>query len=141
MKTIYTTLLATALLVSILAVQTSAAGYAVNSVGGWHAVNVRTDCTADETYSDTQPAIVSVLPTIQSITMRQARLQLLAMGLFGTVDSTIAGMTGDAGMAVKITWQYSSTVERSNPLFQNIKTMLGFTDAQEEIFFTEGSKL
>lgn len=129
------------LLTVALSVQSSFAGYCSNSSGGWRAVDTLSDCTADETYSGTQPPIVSIPPVIQSITMRQARLQLLAMGQLDAVTNAIAAMTGADGQAAQIAWQYSSTVERSNALFLSIKTTLGFTDAQVETFFNDGSKL
>lgn len=130
------------LLVVTFSAQTVAGGYCARNDGlGWRAVNTLYDCTADETYSDTQPEIVPIANAIQSITMRQAREQLLAMGLFGTVDATISSMTGIEGDKARITWQYSSEVRRDNTLFQSIKTVLGLTDAQVETFFNDGSKL
>lgn len=74
---------------------------------------------------------------ITSLTMRQARLQMLAMGVFDDVEDAIA----QAGQVAQIQWEYATTVDRDNALFKSIKTALGFTDEQEEQFFNEGSKL
>jgi len=74
---------------------------------------------------------------VTSLTMRQARLQMLAMGVLSQVETAVA----QAGQAAQIEWEYARTVDRDNALFQSIKTALGFTDEQEEIFFNEGSLL
>lgn len=74
---------------------------------------------------------------ITSLTMRQARLQMLAMGVLSQVEAAVES----AGDSAKITWEYSSTVERDDAVFKAIKAALGFTDEQEEQFFTEGAKL
>ena len=74
---------------------------------------------------------------ITSISMRQARLQMLVMGVLSQVEAAVA----QAGQAAQIEWEYATTVERDNMLFQSIKVALGFTDEQEETFFNEASKL
>jgi hypothetical protein len=74
---------------------------------------------------------------ITSITMRQARLQMLAMGVLSQVEMAVT----QAGQPAQIEWEYAITVERDNALFQGIKAALGFTDEQEEQFFNEGSLL
>ena len=74
---------------------------------------------------------------ITSISMRQARLQMLAMGVLSQVEAAVA----QAGQAAQIEWEYAATVERDNGLFQGIKIAMGFTDEQEEAFFNEGSLL
>jgi hypothetical protein len=71
------------------------------------------------------------------LTMRQARLQMLAMGVLSQVEAAVS----QAGDAAQIEWEYAMTVERDYPLFLAIKGMLGFTDEQEETFFNEGSLL
>jgi hypothetical protein len=76
-------------------------------------------------------------PRITILTMRQARLQMLAMGVLSQVEAAVA----QAGDAAQIEWEYAMTVERDYPLFLAIKGMLGFTDEQEETFFSEGAKL
>ena len=135
----YFKLIAPIFLILVAVAQSSASGYAVNNTGGWHAVNSSADCGTGETYSDIQPPVT--VSSIQFISMRQAKLQLLAMGLLTAVNTAVAGMTGDAGAAAQINWQYAATVDRNNALFQSIRTAMGFTDAQVETFFAEGNKL
>lgn len=74
---------------------------------------------------------------VASLTMRQARMQMLAMGVLSQVETAVA----QAGQAAQIEWEYATTVERDNGLFQSIKVALGFSDEQEETFFNEGSLL
>lgn len=76
-------------------------------------------------------------PRVTVLTMRQARLQMLAMGVLSQVEAAVA----QAGDAAQIEWEYAQTVERDYPLFLAIKGALGFTDEQEEQFFSEGSIL
>lgn len=80
---------------------------------------------------------VAYKPRITILTMRQARLQMLAMGVLSQVEAAVS----QAGDAAQIEWEYAQTVERDYPLFLAIKGMLGFTDEQEETFFSEGSLL
>ena len=84
-------------------------------------------------------ALVAALPAqpVTRLTMRQARLQMLAMGVLSQVEAAVS----QAGDAAKIEWEYAQTVERDYPLFLAIKGMLGFSDEQEETFFSEGSLL
>ncbi|OPY84606.1 MAG: hypothetical protein A4E65_00251 [Syntrophorhabdus sp. PtaU1.Bin153] len=90
--------------------------------------------TLEADYLANQEALAS---RVTSLTMRQARLQMLAMGVLSQVETAVA----QAGQAAQIEWEYARTVDRDNALFQSIKTALGFTDEQEEIFFNEGSLL
>lgn len=84
-------------------------------------------------------ALMAALPKVPvtRLTMRQARLQMLAMGVLSQVEAAVA----QAGDAAQIEWEYAMTVERDYPLFLSIKALLGFTDEQEETFFSEGAKL
>ena len=85
------------------------------------------------------PGPAAVVP--QSVTMRQARLQLMAMGLLTQVNTTIANMAGVQGDAARIAWEFSSMVERTNPLFTTMQTLLGLTEADVDRFFMEGALL
>lgn len=78
----------------------------------------------------------------QSITMRQCRLQLLAIGLLDSVDAAIAAIP-DAiqRRAAQIEWEYAATVERNSPWVQNLAVALGLNDAQLDSLFAEAAKL
>lgn len=75
-------------------------------------------------------------PVPQQVTMRQARLELLARDLLDDVEAVIAA----AGRAAQIEWEYASLVERSNPVIAVVQQQQGFTDAQIDDLFREAAK-
>lgn len=76
-----------------------------------------------------EPAVVQVVP--RAVTMRQARLALLAAGKLDAVDAAVA--TQDR--AVRITWEYAQEVERANPLLAALAPALGLDDAALDALF------
>ncbi|MCK1275483.1 hypothetical protein IVB46_09605 [Bradyrhizobium sp. 61] len=76
-------------------------------------------------------------PVPKSVTPRQARLALLAVGLLDQVESSVKA----AGGATQITWEYASTFERGDPLITSIGASLNLTPAQIDALFTQASKL
>jgi hypothetical protein len=72
--------------------------------------------------ADPPPIVIS-----SSVTMRQARLALLQYGLLDQVNAAIAAMTGTEGEAARIAWEFSSMVERDQPLVQSLALVLGMT--------------
>jgi hypothetical protein len=85
------------------------------------------------------PVASAVIP--QSVTMRQARLALLAAGKLATVNSTIAAMTGGQGDSARIEWEFSSDVSRNQPLVLSIGVILGLTSTQMDALFVAASAL
>lgn len=85
------------------------------------------------------PPPLVVVP--QSITMRQARLALLSAGLLTSVNATVANMTGAAGQAAQITWEFSSVVNRNDALVLALGPAMGMTGAQMDALFIAGDKL
>lgn len=142
-------------------------GYHVNTtapVGGWESFKVTggngrrvfggivTHCYTFEDVAEyeaylntadlTAPALrMSDIPVIQgvpqSVTMRQARLALLAAGLLDTVETAVAG----AGPAAAIEWEYAKEVQRTAGLVPAMATALGMTDAQIDALFVTASTL
>jgi hypothetical protein len=92
---------------------------------------------ADEVVSNYETLAAAYRPRVNVLTMRQARLQMLAMGVLSQVEAAVS----QAGDAAQIEWEYAQTVERNHPLFLSIKGLLGFTDEQEDSFFAEGALL
>jgi len=84
-----------------------------------------------------EPADPIVPPKVTSVTMRQARLQLLAIGKLADIEAAIASM----GDAAKITWEFSSVVERNNPLVAPMQALFGWADEQMDTLFLEASLL
>lgn len=80
-------------------------------------------------------------PVPSTVTVRQARLALLSAGLLAQVNTAVAAMTGAAGDAARIEWEFSNTVERNKPLVVNISATLGLTSAQLDALFIAASKL
>lgn len=80
-------------------------------------------------------------PVPQVVTMRQARLALLNAGHLTQVSSIIAAMTGAAGEAARIEWEFSGSVERHRPLALSLATSLGLTDAQLDDLFRQAAAL
>jgi hypothetical protein len=80
-----------------------------------------------------EPADPPPVPSV--VTMRQARLALLAAGLLDDVEAAI---TTDAD---RIEWEYATTVMRDSPLVQSLSASLGLTDAQLDALFEQGASL
>lgn len=85
--------------------------------------------------------VEEVVPLPSSVSMRQARLALLAAGLLDAVESTIAAMTGEAGQAARIEWEYATTVERNSEWVANLASALGITNEQLDALFMNASEL
>ena len=88
-----------------------------------------------------EPADVIVTSQITSVTMRQARLQLLSMGKLTIVSDAISALTGDVGAKAQIEWEYASTIDMSDPTTLAIITMLSFSVDEVNAFFTAASLL
>lgn len=71
----------------------------------------------------------------QSVTMRQARLVLLANGFLADVNAAIQAMEGTEGEAARIEWEYAATVNRNSPLISAMGTILGLDDAALDTLF------
>ena len=94
-----------------------------------------------EQYCNTQEigAYIEPEPTIiipQVITMRQARLQLLEVGLLDDVEALVA-----LDRKSQIEWEYASEVYKESPLIESVKGALNLTDTQIDNMFVEASKL
>ena len=77
----------------------------------------------------------SLVPEI--VTMRQARLALLAAGLLDDVEAALSGMDGAQGQAAKIEWEYSQEVWRSKPFVQMLGAAIGLSELQiDDLFIT-----
>lgn len=60
------------------------------------------------------PSMEPVVPP--SVTMRQARLALLAANRLGMVEFAIASMESPQREAAQIEWEFAATVDRTSPL-------------------------
>ena len=71
------------------------------------------------------------------VTMRQARLQLLALGSLAVINAAIATMPEEA----QVEWEYATEVQRTNPLLTALVQLLGWSEADTDLYFTEAAKL
>ena len=81
-----------------------------------------------------EPEPIIIIP--QVITMRQARLQLLEVGLLDDVEAIVA-----LDRKSQIEWEYASEVYKESPLIESVKGALNLTDTQIDEMFIEASKL
>lgn len=84
-----------------------------------------------------EPADPPITPRVESVTMRQARLQLLALDSYATVCAAIASMPE----AAQIEWEYAIDVQRTNPLVPAMVGLLGWSEADTDVYFIEAAKL
>lgn len=76
-----------------------------------------------------QPYSPAIVPSV--VTMRQAREALIRRGLFNTVDSHLASMTGIEGDIARNEWKHSQVVERGRPLTLAMAQVLGLVIPEE----------
>ena len=85
-----------------------------------------------EDYIEPEPIII--IP--QVISMRQARLQLLEVGLLDEVEALVA-----LDRKSQIEWEYAHEVFRQSPFITSVKEAMNLTDKQIDDMFIAASKL
>lgn len=78
---------------------------------------------------------------IRPVTMRQARLALLAAGVLGDVAPALAALPSPHRDAAEIEWEYASEVRRDAPLIAAIGSALGLTEDQIDDLFEAAAAL
>lgn len=73
----------------------------------------------------------------QVITIRQAKLALLAAGLLDDVDAAVAA----ADRATQIEWEYATEVHRSWPTLTAVQAVAGLTDEHVDSLFIAAAAL
>ena len=69
------------------------------------------------------------------ITMRQAILALYEAGILDAADAAVLALPDPPLGAAKITWEYSQTVERNNPLVLLLAEKLGMSSSELDALF------
>ena len=87
---------------------------------------------------DVPEPVVKVPPRV---TMRQARLALLAAGKLSEVDAAIAALSSPQREAAKIEWDYSATVDRDSPIVALLGPALDLDQDALDALFTLASDL
>jgi len=83
------------------------------------------------------PYVEPPIGTPTAVTMVQARLALLAIGLLDDVEAGISSMS----KASQIEWEFRPTVERPSELVQSLAVTLNLDSAALDELFTAASKL
>ena len=78
---------------------------------------------------------------IRPVTMRQARLALLAAGVLGDVAPALAALPSPQRDAAEIEWEYASEVRRDAPLIAALGSALGLTEDQIDDLFEAAAAL
>ena len=81
-------------------------------------------------------AVPIVVPS--SISPRQARLQLIALGKLELVEPAIESLVEPAKSTAKVEWEYATKYEITHPF---VVQMLGLLEIDKEEFFLAASKL
>lgn len=77
----------------------------------------------------------------RSITMRQARLALLAVGKLDHVATAINALPSPLKEKAQIEWEYSNEVQRHNGLVAQLGPALGLTEEVVDTLFIAGATL
>ena len=85
------------------------------------------------------PHPVETVP--QEVTMRQARLALLAAGKLSGVEAAIASLPEPHRTAASIEWEYSNSLQRNNQFVSQLGAALGLDDAGIDALFIAAAKL
>lgn len=80
-------------------------------------------------------------PVPAAVTMRQARLALLAAGKLASVEAAINSLPSPAKEAAHIEWEYSQEVQRHNGFVAQLAPALGLDDQALDDLFTHAATL
>jgi hypothetical protein len=83
------------------------------------------------------PEPAPIVPVPQSVSMRQARLALLAAGLLDDITEAIQAL----GQAAAIEWEYATEVRRDSPLIAMVQANNDLTDTAIDDLFREAATL
>lgn len=85
------------------------------------------------------PPPAAVVP--QSVTMRQARLALLANNMLANVQTAINSMPEPDKTKAQIEWEYSNAMERNNSFVATLGAALGLNAAALDALFIQAAQL
>lgn len=87
------------------------------------------------------PVAVPVSKVPSAVTMRQARLALLSIGLLDDVETAINSLPSPQKEAARIEWEYSQEVQRHNGFVSVLAPSLGLNEESLDNLFIEAAKL
>lgn len=85
------------------------------------------------------PPAPPLVPAV--VSMRQARLALLAAGHLSKVNAALAALPSPQKEAAQIEWEYATEVRRESDLVKNIGAAIGLDAAALDALFIAGAKL
>ena len=91
-------------------------------------------CKTHTIASYVKPEVITIIPS--KITMRQFRLYLLKTNRLDEVE-----VVANGSASLKIEWEYSAEITRTNNLIIEIKESLGLSEENINKLFLEASKL
>lgn len=91
------------------------------------------------TPEEIEAARIASIP--QVVTMRQARLALLAVGMLGLIDAAINAQSEPFKSQARIEWDYATEIRRDWPTLVNLRAAVGLTEQQLDDLFIAASKL
>lgn len=108
-----------------------------------------TFASADQVWLDPRPSSGAYVetaadptPVPSEVTMRQARLALLAAGKLDDVEAAIDALPeGVVRTAARIAWDYSSAVERNYGLVSTLGPLIGLSDEDIDALFIAAAAL
>lgn len=115
---------------------------------GWVRAEAPPDLTAGQVaifagdawlVADEEPQIAQAVPA--EVTMRQARLALLAAGKLDAVNAAINALPDPPKTAALIEWEYSNAVRRDSQFVALLGPALGLDSAALDALFIAASKL
>lgn len=90
----------------------------------------------------TKKPVITPPPEVpEEVTMRQARLALLAAGRLGDVDTAIASLPSPQKEEAQIEWDYSNAVQRNRPFVLQLGQALGLSSSDLDKLFITASTL
>lgn len=97
--------------------------------GEWHQAWAILDWTQEQIDAHKRLQVPRV------VSMAQARQALHQAGLLMAVNNAVASMSGSAGDAARIDWEFRAEVHRDRALVKSMAETLGFTEDQlDELF-------
>lgn len=82
---------------------------------------------------------VVVVPVPQAVTMRQARLALLAVGKLAAVDAAIDALPSPQKEAARIEWDFAQDIDRHWPLVALLAPAIGLDEAALDALFIDAA--
>jgi hypothetical protein len=80
--------------------------------------------------------VVPPAPAVpEVVSMRQARIALLAAGHLAAVTAAVAAMPGIEGDVARIEWEYAQDVRRDSPLIGSLAPAVGLSSEQVDALF------